>query len=366
MPNERKTVGVFFGGDSNEHEISVITGLFAANLLRGAGYRVVAVYLPRAGGMTATDGRLSVEEFRRAPNFPAVELRGRALFRAGKKKRLFCLDVALNCCHGGAGEDGTLSALLAWNGLPCASPPTAVSALFMNKHYGKIAAMGLKIPVARAVLMREGEACAPLPFGFPVIVKPARLGSSIGIEVARDEKELAAALGRAYRLDDSALVEEYFRDKRDLNCAAYRKDGAVVLSPVEEVFSGSDVLTFSEKYERAERRSAIPADIPEAAAEKVRAYTKAIYENFDVRGVVRADFLLAGGEVYFNELNTVPGSLAFYLFGERLTDARAFLSSLVEEALANPPRKKETLPTGLLEGKVFAGGKGCKRRRNLV
>lgn len=365
MSKTSKVVGVFFGGRSNEHEISVITGMYAVNLLRGAGYKVLPVYLPRGGGMTAADKARGVEDFRR-PDYPPVVLDGRDVLTKKKGKKIARLDCALNCCHGGAGEDGTLSAIFDWNNIPSASPGQTASGVFMHKGYSKIAAQGLDIPVARSFCVREGEDAEARAeeLGYPVIVKPARLGSSIGVHVARDGKELSEALALAYRLDSAALIEAYFSEKRDLNCAACRVGGEIKLSPVEEVFSSGDILSFSEKYEEGSgKKSELPANIPEEIVHKIQEYTRTVYGSFDITGVVRADFLLAGEEVYFNELNTVPGSLSCYLFGEKLTDARAFVVSLVEEALARKETEREIIVTGILEKPLFSSGKGKRRHQ---
>lgn len=373
MKNQ-KTVGVFFGGKSNEHEISVITGMYAVNLLRTAGYKVVPVYLPRGGGMATSGHMRGVEDFRQPlrERFTPVALEGTNLVRAGRRRKTVAeLSCALNCCHGGMGEDGTLSALLKWNGIKSASPDTPVSALFMNKEYSQIAARGLGIPVARSFAVREEEwsgareevLARAEAFGYPVIVKPSELGSSIGVTVAENEGELSGALTLAFELDKGALVEEYFADKRDINCAAYRAGGQIITSPCEEVFSGEKILTFAEKYEGSPsaRPSAFPADLPESVSAEIREYTERIYGSFHVRGVVRADFLISGERVYFNELNTVPGSLAGYLFGGSLTAVRKFLCALVEECLSRPEEEKTTLETGILNTGVFSGGKSCKK-----
>ena len=366
-----KTVAVFFGGKSNEHEISIITGMLAVNLLRER-YRVVPVYLSSAGEMYSSEEMRSVDDFKTLSTvrFPRVALEGKNLVLYKKRKKtVAALDVALNCCHGGAGEDGTLSALLRFHGIPFASPDVAVSAVFMNKEYGKIAAKGLGIPVVESFAVHEEEWKAneagvlsrAEELGYPVIVKPSELGSSIGIKVAKTQEEFRAAMELAFRLDKGALVETYLEGKRDINCAAYRLHGEVALSPCEEVFSHDEILSFSEKYEgTGARNSALPADLPAGLAERIGTYTKLIYESFEVCGVVRADFLVSGEDVYFNELNTVPGSLACYLFGERLSENRDFLVSLIEEA--KPMKAKQTVESGILRSTVFAGGKGCKRR----
>lgn len=360
----KRNIAVFFGGKSNEHDISVITGMYAVNLLRGGGYTVYPVYLPRGGGMSYADAE-SVKDITQPKKkfVPCYFFEG-GIWSVKKRKRLFQIDVALNCCHGGAGEDGTLSALLKWNKIISASPDTAVSSVFMDKSLGKIAAKGLRIPAARAVKVKEGES-VPLDEvgGFPVIIKPVTLGSSIGIKIARDEQELKSALEYAFRLDGAVLVEEYFEGKRDINCAAYRREGKVVTSQLEEVFSGGDILSFHEKYEKAAKKSELPAKLSEELTEEIKGYTAKIYEAFCCRGVVRADFLIADGKAYFNELNTVPGSLSCYLFGQSLLDARDFLSALIEDAVTYQEKEKEIIKTSVLDSALFSGAKGSKRRR---
>ncbi len=356
----QKRVAVFFGGTSNEHEISVITGMLAVNLLRGGGYDVLPVYLPRTGGMVTGEMR-AVSDFRT----PSAKWKPLRFCEGGlegvKGRKKFPADVALNCCHGGFGEDGTLSALLRWHHIKSASPDVPMSAIFMDKTLTKAAARGLGIPVLDGISLSEGEGTDAVDLPLPVIVKPARLGSSIGIKVAKTKEELEKALSLAFTLDGTVLIEPYLEGRRDLNCAACRLQGEVKLSPVEEVFSGEEILTFSEKYEgTGERRSALPAEIPEEITTEIQTYTRRIYEAFGGKGVVRADFLLSGGKAYFNELNTVPGSLACYLFGESLTDAKNFLTSLVEEALRTDETPKQTIVTGILNGSVFSG-KGGKR-----
>lgn len=346
-----KKVAVFFGGNSNEHEISIITGMLCANLLRGADFDVLPVYLSRENRLFT--GRMRAVTDLAAPSPKWMELRlcvGGLEAVKGRKK--FPVDVALNCCHGGCGEDGTLSALLKWYRIASASPDAALSAVFMDKTLSKAMARGLGLPVADGVTVREGERMEP-PFPFPVIVKPARLGSSIGITVASNAEEYRRALALAFKLDDSALIEPYLQGKRDLNCAACRIGGEVKLSPVEEVFSREEILSFQEKYEGGEeKRSRLPADIPDAVAAKVKDCTRRIYEGFHAKGVVRADFLLVGEEVYFNELNTVPGSLSCYLFGGSLSEAKEFLVALIGEGMkADPP--KPTVTTGILSSPVF-------------
>ncbi len=355
-----KTVAVLFGGRSNEHEISVITGILAANLLRQR-YRVLPVYLPKEGGFVTGPMR-SVHDIT-SKKFKKITL-AEGGFKRGF--RHMGAEIALNCCHGGAGENGTLAALLDWFHIPSASPSLPECAVFMDKTLSKIAARGLGLPVLPSIDVTEEEfsedeenvlrrACAM----GAVVVKPARLGSSIGVRVARGETELKAALLSAFRLDGCVLIEKYLTGKRDLNCAACRLGGETVLSPVEEPLSSEEILTFAEKYEEnASRRSVLPARVPSEVSEAVVSHTRLLYESFRMRGVVRADFLLGeDGRVYFNELNTVPGSLSCYLFGESLSSSRDFLCKLIEEGLQNREKPREIVSTGVLSSRAFTGAK---------
>lgn len=366
-----KTIAVFFGGRSNEREISVITGMYCANLLRER-YRVLPVYLRPEGGMLLMEEG-GVEDFRRAQengfrSCTEVILTEGGMAPAKRPKKRTPIDCALNCCHGGMGEGGTLSAVLEWFQIPSASPDMTPSAVFLDKTYSKYLLKGMDIPVLPSFSLTEEEFAGDgwraqaEALGYPAIVKPSKLGSSVGISVAQGEEELKKALSLAFRLDGAALIEKYLVGKRDLNIAAYRSEGQILLSPIEEVFSASPILTFGEKYEGAgERRHELPASLPQETAQKIADLLTCIYARFHMRGIVRADFLLSKeGDVYFNELNTVPGTLATYLFGESLTEARALLGILIEEGM-RPTPEKEILQTGILSASVF-GVKSGKRR----
>lgn len=352
-----ETVAVFFGGRSNEREISVITGMYCVNLLRAANaYRVLPVYLPPEGGLLLGEALRGVEDFRSSPLGlkPVMFVRGGLAYEKKPAKRI-AVGKALNCCHGGAGEGGVLSALLEWNGIPSASPQMTPSAVFMDKAVSKIALKGLGIPVLPSFALREGETDwkeRAEGLGYPLIVKPSKLGSSVGIAVAEDEEELSRALKAAFALDGLVLVEKYLQGKRDLNLAVYREGGRLVFSPVEEVFSEKAILTFGEKYEGAGKRaSELPAQLPAETERQMQEMLACVYEQFGIRGVVRADFLLSGETLYFNELNTVPGTLATYLYGGSLSQARKMLTALLGEA--RPAAEKPIVNSGILSAPVF-------------
>lgn len=370
-----KTVAVLFGGRSCENEISIITGTMACNLLRGEGFRVLPLYIAQSGEMYTGEALFDVSSFRGGVQGRAVRaalLRGSLYEWRGKKLReIAAVDCALNCCHGMGGEDGAVAGLLDLNDIASASPDLAPSAVFMDKYLTKLAAQALGVRTLPYFRVTEEEfrrrgafavRCIEERLGYPVIVKPARQGSSIGVFVAEDRESLLFSLRAAFAYDTVLLAEKYLAARREINCAAWHNGEEIVVSPCEEPKTVHKFLTFADKYESGgkERQSTFPADLPQETAEAVRGATKLLYRRMQLRGVVRADFLVADGEVYFNEMNTVPGSLAWYLFCDNLADYGAVLARMLargEEEHRARAAKKMLAGCGVLGSLPSKGGK---------
>ena len=352
----RKNVLVVFGGMSSENEISVITGTMVVNLIDPEKYDAYPVYLNMKGEMFC-DKRCKDIAFFSSPDFPkkadrALIADGKLYRRKGNKLKEVCLiDVVLNCCHGRGGEDGAISALASLNNVADASPDLLGSSLFMDKAATKLAvrALGIKcadyFKIAKRDYEKRGKMaikCVETRLKYPVIIKPARQGTSIGIVVAHDKSELLSALESAFCYDDIVIAEKFFAQKREINCAAYRKNGEVVVSECEEPALRKEILTFEDKYIEGgkERTSAFPARLGKREETLIKGYTKLLYKRLDLRGIVRADFLISGGEVYFNEMNTVPGSLAYYLFSDKLADFKEVLTDVIEQGISDFNVKK--------------------------
>lgn len=355
-----KTVAVFFGGKSCEHEVSVFTGLLAAKLL-DTEVKCLPVYVSLENelfdgtGKTAKDyAELSTKGMK-----PVSFVKGG--IKIGRKEHK--VDAALNCCHGGLGEGGGLSAFLEWYEIPSCSPRMTESALFQDKYLTKLAVRSLGVRTADGIRLTEEQyainkyaACRLVEerLSYPLIVKPNRLGSSVGIGVAEDRASLETCLTEGFSYDDSVLIERLLEDKRDVNCAVYQGE-RLVLSECEEVVSSERILSYGDKYERG--RNTVPLE--GELAREVKAIAAKIYRRMALRGVVRLDFIVSEGKVYFNELNVVPGSLAYYLFSPSLAKARELLLSLINKT--NEPHKKvET--TGLIKRGNFTGQNSCKIR----
>lgn len=361
-----KKIAVLFGGGACEREISVITGTLACNLLQGE-YDVLPVYLDENWRAYTSPSFFQVELFRKGDFLKGAKrivFDGNGvyeLYANGKKRRAVCrLDGALNCCHGGLGEGGGVSAWMALNGIPLASPGVAPSAICMDKALTKLVAKALSIPVVDGIRVQEEDYQKRGEFllknierrlKFPVIIKPAHLGSSIGIAVAKDLEEIRQALKVAFALDDCVVIEKFLLGKKDVNCAAYSLKGEVYVSEAEEAFSSYDgVYGFEQKYIRKEKKEGGRSLLTGALRQKIRGYTRTIYKRLNMLGVVRVDYLVQGEKVYLSEVNTVPGSLAYYLFCDRVSEAKTFFAALVEDAiLRSSGEKKRLVTTGVLE-----------------
>lgn len=367
----RKTVAVLFGGKSCENEISVLTGVFVLNLLDKEKYQPFPIYIHTDGGAYTSPKMTGLDVFKekKYSSFERIIIDGGSVYAMnaakGRIKRLAKIDVALNCCHGGLGEGGGVSAMMEWNGIPLASPDLTASGVFLDKGLTKILMRSFNVPTVEYIRIRERDFARRAAFllrtveerlKYPVVVKPAKLGSSIGISVANGEEEMKRALDTAFKLDDCAVVERFLPDKKDVNCAAYSLNGEIFVCEPECAF-GAGIYSFEEKYVKR-KSDGEPATILEKGGnrcalngelrEKIRAYTRTVYKRMNMQGIVRMDFLVSENKAYLCEVNTVPGSLAYYLFCERITDARNLFSALLEDALARGAAQKVPVQTGIL------------------
>lgn len=347
---------VVFGGKSSENEISVITGTMACNVLKKGGKSVLPVCISQRGEIWAGEELADISRhkdgaFRKV--YGAAFARGEVLLfgKGGRLKGRVGIGAILNCCHGGQEEGGSIAGLAAVVGVPLASAGLFESAAFMDKYLTKIVLKGLDAPVVPYLYVREGEDIADRvrDFGYPVIVKPCTLGSSIGIARAEDEAQLKAALDTAFSLDGAAIIERYLSPIREVNCAAYFSGGAVNLSPLEEVFAGGELLSYSDKYSGGGART-FPAKLKEGQGEYIQELTRTVYTALKMRGIVRFDYIICGEDIYISEINTVPGSLSQYLLSIGYSQFFSVLCGLVESAKADFAERasKSILHTGIL------------------
>lgn len=361
----QRNIAVVFGGVSNENEISVITGTMAANVLKNGGDTVIPLYISQKGEIFTGAGLTDISNFKEKNYsvFPRAIIGVGGVYvlnKRGRPKKFVRVDVALNCCHGGLGEGGGICGLFALNGIPLASAGMFESAAFMDKYFTKLILTALGVNVAPYVYIRNSEGFAMAEeLGYPLIVKPATLGSSIGVERADDREKLEEAVQTAFVYDDGVIAEKYLEDRREINCAAYFSEGRVITSECEEAVSDGDILSYDDKYAGG-GRSVLPADIPKDRSDAVKEITSSVYKKLNMRGIVRFDFIISGGEIYLSEINTVPGSLSYYLLSGGFKDFYPVLRAVIVQAEEDfkKTRSKKILTTGILNN---LSSNSCKR-----
>lgn len=322
-------IAVIFGGKSCEHNISIATGVQVANVLTDHGHNVYCVYVTRDGKWKTGKAFFDADVFRGDPGGRRVALKpgdNRLHYSFGLKK--VRLDCAVLCLHGKNGEDGTVQGLLELCDIPYTGSGVAASAVGMDKQVMKKLFRADKLPSLKCVVARPHENTdnvlkkVNFTLGYPVIVKPARAGSSIGIGVAHDPDELKQALSAAFLWDGKAVIERALSDFTELNCAIIGDSENAVAGLVEKPTSFSEFLTYDEKYHGKAKGGAnreFPAKIDGELENKVRTLAVKAFKSVNAEGIARVDFLLdnVSGKLYINEINTIPGSLSLYLFPEK-------------------------------------------------
>lgn len=342
-------VAVAFGGPSPEHDVSILTGLQAVHELLGgpSAADVAALYWTKTGDWFRVTPTLEASDFLSGVPTGAEPLRlvladEGGFVTAGRLGRAkpVAIDVIVNCCHGGPGEDGTLQGALDLAGVAYTGPSVAGAAVGMDKlaFAGLMQVAGLPA-LPRLALHGDTSAVA---FEGPYIVKPRFGGSSIGVEVVEDLDTARARLEANPHLRRGAVLEPYRADLFDLNVAV-RTWPEPALSAIERPVRSDDsaeILGYTDKYVGGQGMASAPRELPakvaDPVAEELRRMARVVVDVADVRGVARIDFLTDGTSLFVNEINTIPGSLARYLWVEPDLPFRQLLSDAVEEARLRP------------------------------
>ncbi|MGF1598309.1 MAG: hypothetical protein ACFCVK_15475 [Acidimicrobiales bacterium] len=338
-------LGVVFGGPSPEHDISILTGLQAARAMTSAGADVVCLYWTKTGEWL----RVPVES--EATTFLSPELKGASPvelavpggFKERRRLRSSALDVdvILNCCHGGPGEDGVLTGLLLIAGLRVTGPTPQACALAMDKLATGALAESVGLETIDTVLLTLGCEPADLP-SFPWVAKPRFGGSSLGVEADVSDVETVQALATSGVGRAGMIVQPYLQGWTDLNVAVRTYPDAQC-SAIERPLREQSVYTYKEKYltggagmDAAPRE--LPAQIPSVLAERVRSNALAIVAQMGIHGAPRVDFLWDGGErLVLCEVNSIPGAWGNHLWSATGVSREALYQGLIDEALARRP-----------------------------
>ena len=337
--SKRLRVAVIAGGRSSEHEISVESARSVIGALDPDRYDVKAIEIHRDGRWELGPG--DAKELGR----PVAETLPVPTGDPGSRRLLGQVDVVLPILHGPFGEDGTVQGLLELAGVPYVGAGVTASALCMDKDLFKAVCRDKGIPVTRSVTVRNGDR-PDNPFGYPVFVKPARLGSSVGISKVGAEDDLQQAVDLARRHDEKVLIEEFVPGV-EVEVGVLGNKEPIASLPGEIVahgFSGVDWYDYSAKYDEGGMDLVIPPRIPEEKSERVQQLAVEAFVATDCEGMARADcFVRDDGEVLVNELNTIPGFTATSVYA-RLFEASGIpypelLDRLVELALERHERR---------------------------
>ncbi len=385
------TIGLFFGGGSVEHEVSIISALQALPRFDQSKYAVLPIYITRDHAFYTGEAVGRIEEYRDIPALlkkstrvlPAREGDRVGLLPYGrfglKTKPLAVLDLAFPVVHGVSVEDGALQGYFRTLGLPFAGSDVGPSAVGMDKYAQKLLYAASGLPVLPAFRFRAEEAREDVAAGIlarvplPLIIKPTDQGSSVGIRMVRSEEELEDALDYAFSFSPRILAEKAVQPLRELNCAVLGDAEEAEASEVEEPVMGDEILSYRDKYEGGAKGSGgkgmsglsrlLPAPISPELRDRVRELAVRAFRALDLSGVARIDFLLNAEteELYINEVNTIPGSLSFYLWEPLGRSYTALLDRMVSLALKRERQRsafRSEIETGIL--KNFSGAKGAK------
>ncbi len=396
----KKQIGIIFGSRSCEREVSIIS---AVQLMRHADrekYDIIPVYIDEYGKWYTGDKLFDINSYRPFnPNqngiirvFPDLSAGSGALLSVSKGSGLFSkekieiaarIDVYIIVMHGLNGEDGSLQGLLELSNIPYTSTGIAGSALGMDKIMMKQFFRGAGLPVlpglwfSRSAFIKDRKSVLEKvknEIGFPVFVKPANLGSSIGVSRADDTGSLSDSLELAFEYDRRVLVEKGLEKPIELNCSVLGYDDDVTASPIEMPINNDEFLDFKDKYlasggskGMASLHRVLPAPIEEELRDRIMAMSREIFRMLDCKGVVRIDYMFdrISGQIFITEINTIPGSLAFYLWENAGVTYEKLIDRMIcyaEKAHEEKNQANYAYSSDILSGVSFGvkGSKGTK------
>lgn len=385
----KTNIGVFFGGRSTEHEISVISASQAMHAIDRDKYDVTPVYISKQGKWYTGDALLDVKNYKNINELlnRCTEVYMRPVYDDYNlyktKKSMFGsdvvtkLDVVIPVLHGSNGEDGIFEGVLESIGIPFAGCNTLSSANGMDKITMKMILKDNGIPVVDYVWFTDRQwfndrerliEKIETELGYPVIVKPANLGSSVGISRAKDRDELIASVDTAQKYSTRIVVEDMVEELQEINCSVLGDCDDYRMSVLEEPIKTGDFLTYEDKYMGGSKgakgmqasQKRIPAELPEDETERIKFLAGETFRVLSCHGVSRVDVIVdrKTRNIYVNEINTIPGSLSFYLWEATGITFPQLMDRLV--SLAVKRKRDQRSKTVSYDQNIFAMGGGTK------
>lgn len=350
----KTTVCILFGGKSVEHDISIITAFQVKNALDLEKYNVEFIYLTKDNKMLRGKSLENLDTYKEN-NFKKVKevyiKNINNLTYLIQKHKKILIDIFIPVFHGEGCEDGTISALLDFYNATYVTSSLTTSAIFQDKVYTKdiLKSYNIKTPKYITFNKYDDKDKINQELAYPIIIKPSRLGSSIGIKKVNQKEDLDNALNEAFSYSNRLIIEEVINKPKELNCAAFLYKDLIYTSNIEEVNTNNEFLTFNDKYENNEKlennNRIIPANISPSLKKQIYEVTKVIYKLFDAKGVIRIDYLYDENEnnLYVNEVNTIPGSYAFYLYEKENISFSVMLDMIIRNAFIEKVKENKLI-----------------------
>ncbi len=393
----KTNVAVFYGCRSVEHEVSIISAVQAMNAIDREKYDVTPVYVTKDGEMYTGEKLFTIENYRDLPSLLKASKKvtfareNGAVYMQSEKGGFFSkqtniqIDVAFPIVHGTNCEDGTIQGFFEYLNLPYVGCDIISSAVGMDKAVFKDVLKNAGLPVLECVTFRAREYMADKQaltqkitekIGFPLIIKPVNLGSSVGISKVNSADKLDEAIMLGLSFSDRVLVERAITSLREINCSVLGDADNCEASVCEEPFMHDEILSYDDKYMGGSSKSSgpskgmaslgrkIPADLTNQKSEEIRTLACKVFKAIGANGVVRIDFMIdtQTDTVYANEINTIPGSLAFYLWEASSLKYSQLIDRLIDLAFKRQRSRENltfTIDTNILSGVSF-GSKGSK------
>jgi len=344
----KKNVMIVFGGKSYEHDISIVSTFQCLRYFDEYLYNIYLVYIDKKGIWRYVKNSSFAHFKKHKDNLPMVQLgiNENVLYvkKNGKYKRLKNIDFVFPIMHGMNGEDGAISAIIKMSNYPYSCCDNESSVIGIDKGlFKKCMDDNICIPYMEILfdefLLDEEKVIEKIAqkIGFPCIIKPGRLGSSIGIELCKNKQDLSKILQKTFKFDKKMIIEKYLSNIREFNIALFYNDEGVIYSEIEEPIIKDNILSFDDKYltfSGENNSKNIPAKISKKLRNSIIEIAKNAYLTMNCFGIVRMDFIYdKNNKLYLNEVNTIPGSIALYLFEASGIDGKEVVNSVIKEGI---------------------------------
>lgn len=352
-------IGIIFGGNSVEHEISILSAIQANHAIDKEKYEVYNIYLTKDGSFWVG------EKFDDLATFKSENIKHYEVCLYSKKNKVYLkgvgylprkykkpIDVILPIVHGKNVEDGSLAGFFNILNVPYVESSVLTSAIVQDKYISKLILRSFSIPTIDfkyvsydKYVKNKTDVIADIEtLGYPMIVKPVSLGSSIGIKIANDYQELLCALTYSFKYENELLIEKKLSNYKEYNQAILELENSYKLSYIEEVININPYLTFQDKYLPSKTKKDIPAKISKELENQIKEISLKVAEILKPNGVIRIDYLydVDNDQIYLNEINSIPGSLSYYLFEEEMEFPK-LIDNLIKVAIKNHYKKNQKI-----------------------